>query len=127
MIRQQSQIAEAEDGDSGDEDSEVETGTNLHASLLMLACYKQVHYDIYYCKCAVWRFCSHEPWLSVPDFVFFLQSCETKSATESLGSRLVIMPTSHESICCCEGESVVTKKEEDEGFDSVCLNVWALQ
>ena len=33
---QQSQITEAEDGDSGDEDSAAETGTNLHASPLML-------------------------------------------------------------------------------------------
>ena len=129
MICQQSQIAEAEDDDSGDEDSAAETGTNLHASLLMLACFKKYTTTYYYCKCAVWKLCDFVAlnWLSVPDFVSFLQSCERKSATESLGSRLVIMPTSHECICCCEVESVVTKKEEDEGFESVCLNVWVLQ
>ena len=33
------------------------------------------------------RFASLKPRLSIPDFV---QSCETKSGTESLGSRLVI-------------------------------------
>ena len=49
----------------------------------------------------------------------------------------VIMPTSRESICFCEVERVVMKKEENaskiscitnhEGFGSVCLNVWVLQ
>ena len=33
------------------------------------------------------------------------------------------MPTSHECICCCEVESVVKMKEEDEGCDSLWLNV----
>ena len=72
---------------------------DLHASLLkiMLACSKK-YTTTYYCKCAVWKLCD-----SVPDFVL-LQSCAT---TESLGSRLVIMPTSHECIFCCEGERVV--------------------
>ena len=53
----------------------------------------------------------------------FSKKLRDKSGMETLGSRLVIMPTSHECICCCEVESVVKKKEEDEGFESVCLNV----
>ena len=59
--------------------------------------------------------------------IFSPKSCETKSGMESPGSKVVIMPTSHECFCCCEVESVVKKKEEDEGFESVCLNVWVLQ
>ena len=50
MIRQQSQITEAED-DSGDQHSVAETGENLHASLLniMLACSKK-YTTTYYCR-----------------------------------------------------------------------------
>ena len=99
MIRQQSQIAEAENEDSGDEDSTAETGTNLHASLLLtLACSKKYTMTYYYCKCAVWKLCDFVA--SNPGFPFriLLQSCETKSETKILGSRLVIRPTSHDYI-----------------------------
>ena len=47
------------------------------------------------------------------------------------------MPTSIESICCCEMDKVAQKKgqnntpvnciTEHDGFNSVCLNVWVLQ
>ena len=50
MIHQQSQITEAENDDSGDEDSAAETGKNLHASLLkiMLACSKKYTTTYYF-------------------------------------------------------------------------------
>ena len=47
------------------------------------------------------------------------------------------MTTSHENICCFEVDRVVEKKDEgssavsciidNEGFHSVCLDVWVLQ
>ena len=47
------------------------------------------------------------------------------------------MTTSHENICCSEVDRVIEKKEEgssavsciidQEGFHSVCLDVWVLQ
>ena len=47
------------------------------------------------------------------------------------------MPTSRESIFCCEIENILEKKRENsseisciinhDGFESVCLNVWVLQ
>ena len=54
---------------------------------------------------------SLEPRLSVPDFVsIFLQSCETKSGTESLGlrlaKRLLCVPRCKQqtsSVLCCTG------------------------
>ena len=63
--------------------------------------FQRVHYDILLlqvCSVEIVWFYSFKPRLSVPDFVSFLQSCETKSGTESLCSRLVIMPTSHDRI-----------------------------
>ena len=49
----------------------------------------------------------------------------------------VAMPTNIESVCCCEVDRIVAKKEENEsdiqcivnheGFDPVCLNLWVLQ
>ncbi len=47
------------------------------------------------------------------------------------------MDTNRESVCCCEIDSIVEKKGENEsditcivnhdGFDPVCLDVWVLQ
>ena len=48
------------------------------------------------------------------------------------------MPTSRESIRCCEIENIILKKKQEnsseisciinhDGFESVCLNVWVLQ
>ena len=81
MIRQQSQIAEAEDDDSGDEDSAAETGTNLYASLLMLACSKKYTTTYYYCKCAMWKLCDFVA--SNPGFPFRILYLFYKAAREN--------------------------------------------
>lgn len=47
------------------------------------------------------------------------------------------MTTGIDSVCCCEIERIVSKKDENEsdiqcivdheGFEPVCLNLWVLQ